>query len=257
MRIYSRRNVCIMLPVTTVSLLNSNIAKADNLKIVYFNAFSPMSFENDEKRMAGILPDIMTEILGRRMKLPITMEGMPWARAQASVQDGTADIFCTLATPVRRGYAHFTNNSVITLQNKIFYAADNPRREQIEKIKTIDQLKDISQGDYIGNGFAETTFKGMPIDWLPALDNVLKMIEASRIDVYVGADIVALSVTKKLGFANKILSLPVNIGVPSPFSIGFRKSLPDVTSLVSRADEEILAAGKDGSLTKIIQDYIN
>ena len=256
MTMLSRRAVCGMLPLAVGALtMGTKVARADDMKIVYFNAFPPVSFDNDAHQISGILPDMMTEILGNRMKLPITMQGMPWARAQASVQDGSADAFCTLITPPRLEYAVFTKNPVITLKINLFYAVDNPRRAEIEAIRTVDQLKGFRQGDYVGDGFAEATFKGLPIDYTPTLESTFKKIEAGRTDMFVGTDLVGKGVVKQLGLGDKIKDFQVDIGQPSAFNIGLRKSYPDITAVLAKADEAIEAAQKDGTLAKITAKY--
>jgi polar amino acid transport system substrate-binding protein len=252
----SRRAVCRMVPMAITALVaGARPSRAADLKVVFYNAFPPVSFENESHQIVGILPDLMTEILERRMKLPVAMQGMPWARAQASVQDGSADLFCTVPTSARLDYAVFTRRPAIILKIELFYAVDNPRRAEIEAIRTIEQLKGFRQGDYVGDGFAETTFKGMPIDWTPNLESVFKKIELGRADMFVGTEVVAKSIVKQLGLGEKIRSVPVDIGQPMSFCIGVRKTFPEAASMIERADEAIEAAEKDGTLSKIIQRY--
>ena len=256
MGLLSRRSLCVIVPsVVVASSLGARSSRADDLKVVYYNAFAPASFENEAHAIVGILPDMMTEILGRRLNLPLAMQGMPWARAQASVQDGSADVFCTLPTPARLDYAVFTKHPAITLKIELFYAVDNPKRQQIETIRTVEQLQGFRQGDYVGNGFAESTFKDMPIDWTPTLESVFRKIELGRIDMFVGTDIVARHLVKQLRLGEKIRSIPVDIGAPTPFCIGVRKSHPEAASLIERADAAIEAADKDGTLSGIIARY--
>jgi polar amino acid transport system substrate-binding protein len=252
----SRRTVCKSLPIAMTALIAGvRPSRAANLRAVFYNAFAPVSFENESHQIVGILPDMMTEILERRMKLPVVMQGLPWARAQAEVQDGNADLFCTVPTQARLDYAVFTQRPALTLKIELFYAVDNPRRAEIEAIRTIEHLKGFRQGDYVGDGFAETTFKGLPIDWTPNLESVFKKIELGRVDMFVGTEIVAKSIVKQLGLGEKIRSVPVDIGEPTKFCIGIRKSLPEAASMIERADQAIEAAEQDGTLSKIIQQY--
>jgi len=230
-------------------------AMAADFNVVFYDSFAPLSFLDDDHKIVGILPDVVNEIMGRRLEVPVALQGLPWARAQLLVQDGSADAFCTLPTPARRDYAFFTENSVIVEKTQLFYAIDNPRKAEIEAIRTVDQLKGFRQGDYVGNGFAEATFKGLPIELTPTLDSVFKKIDAGHLDIFVGTDIVAMSVVKKLGLGDRIRSIPVEIGAPTPFCIGIRKSLPHAESMVARANDAIAAATKDGSLAKIIERY--
>lgn len=242
-------------PALAAMAVGARRAMAADVNVVFYDSFAPLSFLDDDHKIVGILPDVVNEIMGRRLQVPVSLQGLPWARAQALVQDGSADAFCTLPTPARRDYAFFTENAVIVEQTQLFYAIDNPRKAEIEAIQTVDQLKGFRQGDYVGNGFAEATFKGLPIELTPTLDSVFKKIAAGHLDLFVGTDIVAMSVVKKLGLGDKIRSFPVAIGAPTPFCVGIRKSLPQAEAMVTRANDAIAAATKDGSLAKIIERY--
>ena len=228
---------------------------AADFNVVFYDSFAPLSFLDDDRKIVGILPDVVNEIMGRRLQVPLSLQGLPWARAQALVQDGSADAFCTLPTPARRVYAFFTENAVIVEKIQLFYTIDNPRKAEIEAIRTVDQLNGFRQGDYVGNGFAEATFKGLPIELTPTLDSVFKKIAAGHLDLFVGTDIVAMSIVKKLGLGDTIRSFPVEIGAPTPFCIGIRKSLPQAEAMVTRANDAVARATKDGSLAKIIERY--
>jgi len=259
MNLPSRRRFCGGLSAAAVSSLALGIrpAWAAELKAVFFNAAPPLSFEGEAHEIVGILPDILTEILGKRLGLPVNFQGLPWARAQAMVQQGEADALCTVPTPARLDYAVFTQKPVIVTKTELFYWADNPRRPEIEAIRTLDQLRGFRQGDYIGNGFAEATFKGLPVEFTPTLDSVFRKIAAGHLDLYVGADVIAKGVLKPLGLGDRIRSFPVDIGPASPFCIGIRKSFPDAAALIERADQAVAAAGTDGSLASIIARYIS
>ena len=257
MNIISRRGFCAGLSVATLSSLAWGVkpARAADFKVAFYNTFAPLSFEGDDHAITGILPDMMTEIIGKRLGLPVSLQGLPWARAQALVQDGSVDAFCTNPTPARLDYALFTSRAPITTKTELFYALDNPRKSEIEAIKTVDQLKDFRQGDYIGNGFAEATFKGLTIDYTPTLDSVFKKIAAGRLDLFVGNDLVAKSVLKQAALGDKIHSFPVEIGQPSHFHIGIRKSLAEAPDLIAKADAAIAAAEADGTLARIVAKY--
>lgn len=225
------------------------------IKVVFYETFAPFSFLDDQHGMTGILPDMMQEILGRRMGLDVTVQGLPWARAQNMVQEGSADAFCTLPTPTRQAYADFTQAYVAEMGEALFYAADNPKRTEIEAIQTIEQLKGFSQGDYIGDGFAEANFKNLPIDYSPTIEAVYRKIAIGRLDLVVTTDLTGDSVVKQLGLGGRIVRRPFRIGQTSEFHIGFRKSLPDAGQLIAKADAAIAAAKADGTVDRIIAKY--
>jgi polar amino acid transport system substrate-binding protein len=238
-------------------LIGSHAASAATsaLKVEFYDSFAPFSFMDDQQQITGILPEMMKEILGHRMGLQVTVEGQPWARAQLMVQEGTADAFCTLATPAREAYASFTKQFVAQMQVALFYATDNPRKAEIEAIKTIEQIKGFRQGDYIGDSLADTNFKDFPIDFSPTIETVYRKIGAGRLDLTVTTDLTGDSVVKQLGMGDKIVRIPFHIGQATDFRIGIRKSLPDTDDLVAKADAAIAAATADGTLDRIIAKY--
>jgi len=256
MKILSRRGFCGGISAVLYSLTSGvKFAHADDFKVTFYNTFAPLSFENDRHEITGILPDAIAEILGRRAGIPVVMNGLPWARAQALVREGSADAFCTNPTPTRLEYAMFTRRAAIETKTELFYALDNPRRAEIEAVRNVGQLAGFRQGDYVGNGFAEVTFKGLPVDVTPTLDSVFRKIAAGRLDFFVGNDLVAKSVLKQIGIGEKIRSFQVDIGQPSHFHIGVRKTFPDVAALIEKADTAIEAALADGTLARIVAAY--
>lgn len=228
-------------------------ADAAKLRIVYYATFPPLCFEQDGK-MQGILLDILGQA-AKTAGIDVTHQGFPWARAQAMVQNGEADAFCTNPTDERRAYALFTELPVYVAPVSLFYAADNPRSSQIEQIKTIDDLKAVKQGDYNGNGFAETTFKGLPIEWSPNLVNTLTKVSLSRNDVFVGNDTVAKYLIKQNAIGG-IKSFPVTIGKQSAFHLGVRKTLPDAQGLIDAMGHAIQAAHDSGFDREVALKYI-
>jgi len=227
-------------------------AETSPLRIVYYATFPPLCFEQDEK-MQGILP----EILGKAAKdagIDVAHQGFPWARAQAMVQNGEADAFCTNPTDERRAYALFTELPAYVAPVSLFYSADNPRRAEIEQIRTIDDLKTVKQGDYNGNGFAETTFKGLAIEWSPNLLNTLTKVSLSRNDVFVGNDTVAKYLIKQNNIGG-VKSFPVAIGKQSAFHLGVRKTLPNAQAIVDAMGRAIQAVHDSGFDREVALKY--
>ena len=157
---------------------------ADPLHIVYANSFPPVSFL-DGGAMKGMLVDVLDEILGKRMDLTLRHDGLPWARAQDLVKDGGADAYCTNMTEARAAYCNFGAEPVIAMNYVVFYAKANPKAEAIRRITRLDDLAGFSQGDYLGNGFAEVNFKALKIDWAPTMERVFAKIVAGRNDISV------------------------------------------------------------------------
>jgi polar amino acid transport system substrate-binding protein len=124
-----------------------------------------------------------------------------------------------------------------------------------EKIATVDDLRAFSQGDYLGNGFAETHFKSLKIDWAANIDQVFGKVIAGRNDVTVAAEMVGRWTARKLNLTDQLGVLPVNIAPAAEFRLAIRKTYPDNEALLRRFDEAVKAARTEGLLKDIEAKY--
>jgi polar amino acid transport system substrate-binding protein len=106
-----------MLAVCMACSLQSNALSTEKMVIVYFDDYRPFSWKDDKGQMQGILPDILTEVIQKRMGISLEHRGYPWARSQDMVRSGEADAFCTVPTDERRQYANVSSEAV--LQNQV------------------------------------------------------------------------------------------------------------------------------------------
>jgi polar amino acid transport system substrate-binding protein len=230
-------------------------ASVQALRLAFFDHFQPLSFVDDRQEVTGILPEAVREVLERRIGMPTHALGLPWPRAQAAVRDGKAEVFCTNPTPERQEFARFSRHPLVLSSVELFYAADNPRRAEIEAVRTIGQLQGFRQGDYRGNAFAMETFKDLPILFKPTLDIVLRMIAVKHLDIFVGNNFAAEGSVKRLGLTGQILCFPVDIGRPSHFHIGVRASLADAAELIGRIDRATAEVVADGTVRRIVDRF--
>lgn len=226
----------------------------EDLRIAYFKDFAPVSYL-ESGVMKGVLVDTFDEVLGKRLAVPLHHDGLPWVRAQDQVRDGGEDAFCTTRTEARAEYANFGTEPVVSLRYVVFYARTNPRAEEIRKIASIEDLGRFSQGDFLGNGFAEVTFKSLKIDWASSLDLVFNKLVAGRNDISVSADLVGKWTARKLGLTDQLAIQPLDVIPPSNFYFAIRKGFPENAALSQRIDAALKAARTDGTLTAIEAKY--
>lgn len=227
---------------------------AQALRIVYGVPSPPMSF-TEAAGLRGVLVDAFKEILATRLGWEVSHQGLPWRRAQDLVRDGDADAYCTSPTPERAEYMNFGSEPVLTMNWLIFYATANSRPEEIRQIKSLDEMRKFSQGDILGNGFAETHFKGMKIDWANSRDQVFKKVAAGHNDITVAGDLPGKWQLRQLGLADQFASVPLGIGQAATFNFGIRKSLANGEAMLRQVDTAVRAARADGTLTAFETRY--
>lgn len=212
--------------------------------------------ERDGK-MTGILVECMDDILGKRMGYTVEHKGYAWPEAQELVQSGKADSLCTNPTDVRKQFMYFSEEAVIESLPSIFCATDNPRRQGIDDIKTLDDLRNFRQVDYIGNGWATKTFPPyLNITYVENLQEVFKLLARGEADIFVGNGLAAMYVVKLTGLKNKIFARELPIGESSSFHFGLRRDFPDAKGGIDRFDKALEEAMLENVTRQIILHYL-
>ncbi len=214
-----------------VLLLTTPVLAAEPMKITYFDRYPPRSWlENGE--MKGILVDIITEALEKRLGIPLRHEGYPWARAQAMVENGQADAFITVPTEERKAYTLVSQEPVIRFNIYLATQKNNPNLALLQKVTKIDELKPFTIVDYYGNGFAQQKLKDHKVEWVPDVAAVYPFLAAGKADVLLVSDRGTYDL-KRLGYQDRLVVLPqpllsvafhLCIGRQSPFA----KLLPQI-----------------------------
>ncbi len=236
-----------------IVLLSSSQGFADIMKVVYFNQFAPISWEAEDGRMQGILVDIISEAVGRRMHIKPRHLGYPWLRAQSMVASGDADAFLTVPTPKRSQYTVIGKEPVLQMEIHLFVRNDHPKKEFLTQIQDITELKPYRLVNYIGNGWAKKKLQGLNVTWLRSLDQVPPFLMKERADIWVHNAIAAPYLLHLLGYQDSITMLPRSLSTIS-FHLCIGKDSP-FASKINEFDRIIREMKGDGSLKAIFAEY--
>jgi polar amino acid transport system substrate-binding protein len=246
-----RRSVLLLGAATLLAFAMPRLArsKATSLTVNYYNDFPPYSYVGADGKMTGYFIDALEEILNRRNGIALKHNGLPWARAQQEVKEGQADAFVTFVSDARREYVNFSSEVVLERGNGIVFAKNNPKADRIRKIASQEDLKQFSVGTYYGDSRIDTLFKGMTVDVAPDLTQVLKKIEAGRVDLAVTNNWQYFA--RLANILDKFESVPF-FGPLSRYHFGIRKNHPDAAEILSKVDKALVAARADGTLDRLI-----
>jgi polar amino acid transport system substrate-binding protein len=178
-------------------------------------------------------------LVEREAGIRFSFDRYPWRRAQAMVEEGGADAFCTTRTPDRERYAIFAATPVLRSGMALYFRADDPRPRAVHSLGDLAALR---QGDYFGNGWAESIFPKDRIVWARGLVEVVNMLEAGRIDVTVEDEALGPILLKRLGLEGRIASVPAPFLPAGDFQFGLRRSFPDAATVLDRIELAITAA---------------
>ncbi len=226
------------------------------LRIVYHD-FPPFHWQDGQGRMHGFFHDIITEAVEHRMGIPTVWEGLPWARCQTQVRNGTADAILTVPTPERAEYALASPAPFYIKQNTVFTYAEHPR---MRKILALRELADIRKAGlsiitYHENGWDKANVKplGIPVHTTNSLQGVWRMLANRRGDLVIEWPHAAWLNIRALGLERFIVQTKVDIAsLPFHLLVGKHSPYADRLEEFSRV---IRSMHEDGTLDRIIAGY--
>jgi len=221
------------------------------IRMAYFDNYPPLSMRDAHGRMVGALLDGVA-LVGRSAGLTFENHGYPWVRAQALVEAGKLDGFCTTVTGARRAYVDFCPSPILTERFGIFHRVDDRR---MQNLRTVPDLRAFNQGNYRGAGYPEEYLEPTFIQWYKDEETVLRMIDRGSLDIYIEGETSTAQKLKELGLSHRIAFTPVPFLPPAQFCLGLRRSYPNARELVAHLESAIRAARASGQLDKLLDKY--
>jgi PAS domain S-box-containing protein len=90
------------------------------LVVVTDDSYPPYLFRTDAGQLQGIIAD-KWELWSRKTGVPVRVEGMAWARAQESVQTGTADVIDALAYSAPRAALYELSPAYAPIEARVYF----------------------------------------------------------------------------------------------------------------------------------------
>ena len=189
-------------------------------------------------------------------------DSFPWERAQEYVKQGKYNEHITVQTKEREKFLIFQKG--VTINSHIFmaFSKNNPRINEIKKIKSKSDLAKFNMIGYLGNGWSKEQFKNdkninIKMKLLPNVVNVLKMINLSRADIYTSGNLLVAKYIAKREVLDNIVFKEINFLNPSStkYKFALRKDFPNAQKIINIYDKNFLIAQKNGLIDKIIMKY--
>ncbi len=237
----------------TSLFLNPHGLAQSPFKIAYFDNYAPYSWLDDDGNMRGIFIDILDEVIGNRMKRPIQHAGFPWARAQQYVRLGDYDAMVAPITNERKSYTHISDQPVLNSRMAIFTKASHPRMLELERTRSIDDVKTFDFVTQLGDGWARENLSAMNVQYVSDLDTVLRMLSQDRAELFIEESLVTHWNLKNLGLADKIAEVAgVTIEVTPYHLMISNKSDHQFTA---EFDKHLTAYLQSGEMQRLLDSY--
>ena len=235
------------------------LLQAKELKAVYAQGYLPFSWGDEQGVAKGVEVDFVKALLNEKLGLKVSHSILPWARAQAMIEEGQADIFVTIPNSKRRGYA-LVSEIPLFFSNFIMHTgSSNPKKNRLMAITSLQDLiaqKDIINGHIVGAGWHSVKLKNAEILKIaPSSLQILQLLDKNRIDVYIEQTPLIRYQIKALGFEGRITEIPQVIEETRWYICMGKKS--SFVKLMPVINELLKKMKKTGELSKLSKDIFN
>lgn len=220
--------------------------------VSYFDDYAPYSSGTDLS-VHGLFIDVIQEVIGRRLGVPIEQQGKPWLRAQALVTSGKSDALVTTATEERLRIMSASREDVFTGQLHYYVSARHPALSALQNLRTVEDAKPYLIGTYRGAGWVLANMPQHRMDMATNLGQCLRKAASLRVDIVPEIATQARRVIEDLKLEGEVIELPSVIG-ELHYKLLIRQQSAYI-SLLPRFDAAIKAMRADGSLQKIYDRY--
>lgn len=228
-------------------------ARADDpIRLSYNSDWSPYSYDTGVD-VKGILPDLMHEIVAKRMNHPIAQYGSPWSRAQRYVQVGDLDGFVTTPTAERLDYTVRSKNIVYKFEMRAVVKRDGKAHEMLRAPPGIALLKKLKVCRIAGNSWGKRFYGKHEIRYREAarVRSCLKRIKRGRSDVLIQPYAVAIKEIVDARMQKDLIVLPHVYG-GMEFALMVSKRSPYAGGFLKKFDRTVSEMKRDGSFDRIL-----
>jgi len=247
-----------LLLLAALALLVAPCARAEEgaLHIAY-TEFPPFHSQDEQGRVSGLLHDILTEAVQKRLGIPLVWEPGPWARCQERVERGQADALVTVPTPERARYTVTHEEPLYLKERALFTFAGHPRMDQILALRDVQDIRQagFTVLTYVGNGWSREHLAkaGVQVVETADPDSIWPMLAARRADLVVECPPAAWQAMQGRVQAGQVVETPVVLET-LPFHLLVGKHSP-LAGFLPQLSAILVSMRADGSMDRILSSY--
>lgn len=231
-------------------LLIANTASAKVLELVTLQ-YPPYAYQ-EQGEVKGVAVDLIQEAF-RRMKQPIRISVLPWARAIYQIEQGQSDaIFTIYKTKERALFADYSNEVLIQQSVALFVRKDsaiafNGQLSQLANYR-IGAVRKVSYGEVFDR--AVLTGQLASLDITDTGEQNMKKLLQGRFDILVSNKLGAQYILQQMGQTEKVkMLLPEIEYIPSYLAFSKKNNLQATRD---QFDAVLGEMKRDGSYAKIV-----
>lgn len=218
---------------------------------VYGDPLPPLSYTENGVLKGGSVR-VIDELLNKRLKLSVTHQGFPWARAQAMVRSGDADALLGAYTPERAGYTVPTEEWLRQARLGAFVSARNPQWASVQKLSSLSDLAPLKLAYVLGNEWAQSVLADhRNLHSSPTREAAFRLLLAGRIDALVDVEVPTNMAISASGLESEVKMLPVTLATEEvKICVGNHSPL---VAHIPAIDQTIRAMRKEGVISRLFK----
>lgn len=241
----------ILLLLSLAFLAGPARAEPEALRIGVTDSVYPASYRLENGRLVGAM-ERMLALIAKEAGLPFAVEGYPTTRTQMMVQKGDLDAFVGVATDERRTFALFAPTAMLSAPHGIFYRVGD---QSLANVASMAELIHFRQGSHLGDVWAKENFPADHMEWARTPEDLLKMVEAGRVDYMIGDAASAESRLKTVGLEGKLAFRTLPFLVPLEYRIGLRRGYPGAEDVIARINLALVKIRTSADFTVAASPY--
>lgn len=218
--IHLARKGFLYLPTIAVLLLVASAASAERLRLV--TEEWPSLIDDTRDGPQGILWEISRDVLSG-LGYEVTLEFVPWRRAQRLVIEGKRDGIIGIGINEQRELEFRFPEEPLLLSETVLVSRKSEHVEYSGPDSLVGLQVGISQGYSYSSEIREAT--GFERIAMPGIDSGLRMLVLGRLDAILANRHVVLAEAKRLGLANQITVSQSSVS-GGPVYLAFRRDIP-------------------------------
>lgn len=241
--------------VLFVLLIDANPGGAADtkLKIAYNSDWPPYSM-GAANSVHGILPDLIEEIISKKVGVEVEAVGYPWARVQHLVKSGYVDGFVTVPTKARLNYALSSNEIAYSVEMRAAVQTGSDAEKTIAAKPSPETLRSYRYCDIRANGWGKAYADKYAIQPVVASKVVscLLMIQQGRVDVTLQSTVVAERAMRANGLEQDLTILPTVFGEMA-FTFLLSKKSTFGQAFLDRFDKAVAEMKESGEYARLVR----
>ena len=224
------------------------------LTIAYASNWPPYSYIDADGNASGILVEIADTLFKQHLGIPIQHSLLPWKRAQAMVEAGSADMLLAVPNDNRLSYSDANRSEIYAMQVRAFLSRNSPTYNFLmSQDNPLEHEHDFRYLLLLGDDTCQGIYEKNTVKYHTSsnLDQILKMLTSHRGELFLHSRVAAMRSIIQQGLEEQIVMHPKVFRNVSLFFM-ISEHYQDRKQLIKAVDKAVMTLKQNNSYESLI-----